>query len=111
MQGTSVKNVCLFEGIGHVLHGLTRKGTLLRNQTNGGSRVTACCDKSLDFKPLLRPACREEGKLGILVAFGYISKRYRAVTKAKTVTLRLAEVGGQVSIGHCELNLEVNKEA
>ncbi|MCL4145668.1 UNVERIFIED_CONTAM: hypothetical protein GTU68_010310 [Idotea baltica] len=57
----------------------------------------------LDLSLLILPACREEGKSHISIAFGCTGGQHRSVTLAESHAFHLAEAGWQVSIRHREI--------
>lgn len=57
-----------------------------------------------DLSQLVLPACQQEGKSHVSIAFGCTGGQHRSVTLAQEHALRLAEQGWQVSIRHRELD-------
>lgn len=74
-------------------------------------RYDAFADKVFDLSLLVLPACQEEGKSHLSIAFGCTGGQHRSVTLAESHALRLAQEGWQVSIRHRELNARQRKGA
>jgi UPF0042 nucleotide-binding protein len=60
-------------------------------------------DKVLDMALLLLPACRDEGKSHLSIAFGCTGGQHRSVMVAEKLTNALADAGWRVSKRHREL--------
>ncbi len=67
--------------------------------------------KVLDLSLLILPACREEGKSHVSIAFGCTGGQHRSVTLAESHALHLAQEGWEVSIRHRELGARQRKGA
>ena len=70
----------------------------------GDPRYAAFAEKVLDLCAFVLPACRDEGKSHLSIAFGCTGGQHRSVTLAERHALSLAEQGWQVSIRHRELD-------
>ncbi|SIT79698.1 RNase adapter RapZ [Pontibaca methylaminivorans] len=60
-------------------------------------------ERVLDLTRLLLPACMEEGKSHLAIAFGCTGGQHRSVVMAEALAEALAQDGRQVSIRHREL--------
>jgi UPF0042 nucleotide-binding protein len=78
---------------------------------SGDPRYALFADKVLELSLLVLPACQDEGKSHIAVAFGCTGGQHRSVTLAEDHAKRLAEKGWQVSIRHRELDRTDREEA
>ncbi|AXI45078.1 RNase adapter RapZ [Sulfitobacter sp. SK012] len=81
------------------------------SHVRGDPRYEAFATQVLDLSLLILPACQDEGKSHISIAFGCTGGQHRSVTLAEHHALRLAEEGWQVSIRHRELDRRERKEA
>ncbi len=68
-------------------------------------RYDAFAQMVLDLSLLILPACQEEGKSHMSIAFGCTGGQHRSVALAESHALRLAQEGWQVSIRHRELGV------
>lgn len=66
-------------------------------------RFQSFFDKVLDMALLLLPACRDEGKSHLSIAFGCTGGQHRSVMVAEKLTNALADAGWRVSKRHREL--------
>lgn len=74
-------------------------------------RFAAFEQKVLELSQLVLPACREEGKSHLAIAFGCTGGQHRSVALAERHALSLAKEGWQVSIRHRELDRQHREEA
>jgi len=93
------------------LRGRNGKDPLVAGYVAKDSRFAPFAAKVLELSLLILPACQEEGKSHLAVAFGCTGGQHRSVAMAEEHALRLAEHGWQVSIRHRELDRETPEEA
>jgi len=74
-------------------------------------RYDAFARQVLDLSLLILPACRDEGKSHVSIAFGCTGGQHRSVTLAEAHALQLAQAGWQVSIRHRELGARAKQGA
>jgi len=93
------------------LRGMDGRDAVVADYVSADPKYAAFADKVFDLCQLILPACREEGKSHVSIAFGCTGGQHRSVTLAQAHALRLAQAGWQVSIRHRELDGQQKSEA